>query len=380
MSFGVEPNVKINNDVRSMTLFRCVSRVPTLLNSHHNYGNGVKIFITGGTGYIGSHCAVRFAEEGYHVALYDNLHNSDARVVDRIQEIVRGSLTFYHADIGDEKTLERSLQKEQADIVLHCAGLKSISESIAMPDRYRSVNLGGLRSLLRAMHACEVKKIIFSGSASIYGRPDSLPITEEAPLDPQSPYAQTKLESEQMLQTWCQEHADSSAVVLRYFNPVGAHASARIGENPKGTPTNLMPILCQVASQSRPRLDIYGHDYATPDGTAIRDYIHIEDLAQAHVDAINFLASTLGFHVFNIGTSRGASVLELMKCFEKVNSIEIPHQFVPRRAGDSEALYTSFEHAHKKLGWYPQRDLASMCASAWQFHQSMALGIGRIGS
>ena len=193
-----------------------------------------------------------------------------------------------------------------------------------------------------------VKKIIFSGSANVYGHPSTLPITEEARTDPQSPYGKTKLESEHILKTLTEQDSQWSAVVLRYFNPVGAHHSGFIGENPKGIPNNLMPILCQVASGERSALDIYGHDYATPDRTAIRDYVHIEDLAEAHLGALNLIVNTQGFNLFNIGSSQGASVLEMVHCFKKINSIEIPYHFVARRSGDIEALYTSNEHAKNK--------------------------------
>ena len=326
------------------------------------------IFITGGTGYIGSHCAALFSEQGHEVTLYDNLHNSERDVVDRLQTLSKNPISFVDGDIRDEALLLQSLKSSKADVVLHCAGLKSISESITKPDLYQSVNIGGLRSLTQAMSQSGVKKIIFSGSANVYGHPSTLPITEEARTDPQSPYGKTKLESEHILKTLTKRDSQWSVVVLRYFNPVGAHHSGLIGENPKGIPNNLMPILCQVASGERSALDIYGHDYATPDGTAIRDYVHIEDLAEAHLGVLHLISNTQGFNLFNIGSSRGASVLEMVQCFKKANSVEIPYRFVARRSGDIEALYTSNERAKNKLQWNPRQDIEAMCESAWKFY------------
>ena len=317
----------------------------------------MRIFVTGGTGYIGSHCAALFSEQGFDVTLYDNLHNSERDVVDRLQSLSKNSISLIEGDIRDEALLCQSLKSSKADIVLHCAGLKSISESIAEPDLYHSVNVGGLKSLTQAMSHAGVSKIIFSGSANVYGQPMALPITEEARTDPQSPYGQTKLESEHILKVLTEQDSQWSAVVLRYFNPVGAHHSGLIGENPKGIPNNLMPILCQIASGERSALDIYGHDYATPDGTAIRDYVHIEDLAEAHLGALDLTSNTQGFNLFNIGSSQGSSVLEMVQCFEKTNSIEIPYRFVARRSGDIEALYTSNERAKNKLQWNPDQDI-----------------------
>jgi UDP-glucose 4-epimerase len=325
------------------------------------------IFITGGTGYIGSHCAALFSEQGHEVTLYDNLHNSERDVVDRLQTLSKNPISFVEGDIRDEALLLQSLKSSKADVVLHCAGLKSISESFAEPDLYYSVNVGGLKSLTQAMSQSGVKKIIFSGSANVYGQPAALPITEEARTNPQSPYGKTKLESEHILKVLTEQDPQVSVVVLRYFNPVGAHHSGLIGENPKGIPNNLMPILCQVASGKREILKIYGNDYATPDGTAIRDYIHIEDLAEAHLGALNLISNTQGFNLFNIGSSREASVLEMVQCFKKINSIEIPFYFVARRSGDIEALYTSNEHAKNQLCWAPHRNIAAMCQSAWNF-------------
>ena len=330
------------------------------------------IFITGGTGYIGSHCAALFSEQGFDVTLYDNLHNSDRDVVDRLQSLSKNPISFVEGDIRDEALLLQSLKSSKADVVLHCAGLKSISESIAEPDLYYSVNVGGLKSLTQAMSQSGVKKIIFSGSANVYGHPSILPITEEARTDPQSPYGKTKLESERILKALTEKDSQGSVVVLRYFNPVGAHHSGLIGENPKGIPNNLMPILCQVASGERSTLDIYGHDYATPDGTAIRDYVHIEDLAEAHLGALNLIGNTQGFNLFNIGSSQGASVLEMVHSFKKINSIEIHYHFVARRSGDIEALYTSNEHAKNKLQWNPRRDIEAMCESAWKFYSGLS--------
>ena len=331
-------------------------------------GAMMRIFITGGAGYIGSHCAALFLEHGHEVILYDNLHNSERDVVDRLQALSKNSISLIEGDIRDEPLVLNSLKSSKADVVLHCAGLKSISESMVAPDLYDSVNVGGLRSLTQAMQEAGVHKIIFSGSANVYGQPLALPITEDAPVNPQSPYGKTKLESEFILKYLTEKNPEWSTVVLRYFNPVGAHYSGLIGENPKGIPNNLMPILCQVASGERSALDIYGHDYATPDGTAIRDYVHIEDLSEAHLGALNLILNIQGFNLFNIGSSKGVSVLEMVQCFKKINSIEIPYRFVARRSGDIEALYTSNKHAKNKIQWNPCRDIAAMCSSAWKFY------------
>jgi UDP-glucose 4-epimerase len=327
----------------------------------------MRIFITGGTGYIGSHCAALFLEHGHQVTLYDNLHNSKPDVVDRLQALSKNFISLIEGDIRDEVLVLNSLKSSKADVVLHCAGLKSISESMVAPDLYDSVNVGGLRSLTQAMQEVGVHKIIFSGSANVYGHPTALPITEDAPVNPQSPYGKTKLESELILKDLTEKNAKWSTVVLRYFNPVGAHHSGLIGENPKGIPNNLMPILCQVASGERSALDIYGNDYATPDGTAIRDYVHIEDLAEAHLGALNLIGKNQRFNLFNIGSSQGASVLEMVHCFKTVNFIEIPFNFLTRRSGDIEALYTSNEYAKNQLCWAPHRNIAAMCQSAWNF-------------
>ena len=330
-------------------------------------GAMMRIFITGGTGYIGSHCAALFLEHGHEVILYDNLHNSERDVVDRLQALSNNSISLIEGDIRDETLVLNSLKSSKADVVLHCAGLKSISESMVAPDLYDSVNVGGLRSLTQAMQEAGVHKIIFSGSANVYGQPLALPITEDAPVNPQSPYGKTKLESEFILKYLTEKNPEWSTVVLRYFNPVGAHYSGLIGENPKGIPNNLMPILCQVASGERKMLEIFGNDYATPDGTAIRDYIHIEDLAEAHLGALNFLLQKPGFDLFNIGSSRGVSVLELANCFEKANLIKIPHRFVARRDGDVGQVYTANDRAKESLKWVVQRDLGAMCSSAWNY-------------
>jgi len=330
------------------------------------------IFITGGTGYIGSHCAALFSEQGHEVTLYDNLHNSERDVVDRLQILSKNPISFVEGDIRDEALLLQSLKSSKADVVLHCAGLKSISESITKPDLYQSINIGGLKSLVQAMSQSEVKKIIFSSSANVYGQPAALPITEEAPTDPQSPYGQTKLESEHSLKALTKQDSQWSAVVLRYFNPAGAHQSGLIGENPKGIPNNLMPILCQVASGKRKILEIFGNDYATPDGTAIRDYIHIEDLAEAHLCALNLIRNTQGFNLFNIGSSQGVSVLELVHCFEKTNSIRIPYRFFDRRVGDVDQMYAANERSTHTLKWLAQRDLGAMCSSAWNYFSSQS--------
>ena len=328
----------------------------------------MRIFITGGTGYIGSHCAALFLEHGHEVMLYDNLHNSERDVLDRLETLSKNYISLIEGDIRDKALLIDSLKSSKAEVVMHCAGLKSISESIAAPDLYHSVNVGGLKCLTQAMQEAGVHKIIFSGSANVYGHPTALPITEDASVNPQSPYGKTKLESERILKVLTEQDSQWSAMVLRYFNPVGAHHSGLIGENPKGIPNNLMPILCQVASGERSALDIYGNDYATPDGTAIRDYVHIEDLAEAHLGALNLIEKTQGFNLFNIGSSRGASVLEMVHCFKKINSIEIPYRFVARRSGDIEALYTSNEHAKNKLQWNLRRSIEVMCESAWKYY------------
>ena len=328
----------------------------------------MNVMLTGGAGYIGSHTAVVLSQLGHQIVLYDNLSNSSDSVLEKLTQITGQQIRFVNGDVRDTMLLRNTLAAHGIGAVIHFAGLKAVGESVEKPADYYANNVQGTISLLQAMRSVQVKTLVFSSSATVYGEPQYLPLDENHPTSATNPYGRSKLHIEEMLNDVATSDPNWRMVCLRYFNPVGAHHSGLIGENPKGIPNNLMPILCQVASGERSALDIYGHDYATPDGTAIRDYVHIEDLSEAHLGALNLILNIQGFNLFNIGSSKGVSVLEMVQCFKKINSIEIPYRFVARRSGDIEALYTSNKHAKNKIQWNPCRDIAAMCSSAWKFY------------
>lgn len=331
----------------------------------------MNILLTGGTGYIGSHAAVAFAEAGHELVLFDNLSNSQRHVVDRVAEIIGHHLPFIEGDIRDTGLLERTLREHHIGAVVHFAGLKAVGESVAKPLDYYANNLQGTISLLQAMQSCGVGTIVFSSSATVYGDPSYLPIDERHPTSATNPYGRTKLQIEEMLADLAASSPVWKIARLRYFNPVGAHPSGLIGEDPNGIPNNLMPFVARVAAGILPKLSVFGNDYATPDGTGVRDYIHVMDLVEGHVCALNFLSAQHdgGCHTFNLGTGQGYSVLEMVRAFEEASGKNVPYQVVARRPGDIASCYAKVDHAADMLGWKARRGLAEMCQSNWHFQQ-----------
>lgn len=328
----------------------------------------MNILLTGGTGYIASHTAVVLSEAGHRVVLLDNLCNSQPDVVDRIASLVGYTPVFVKADIRDTDRLTEVLQANDIQAVIHFAGLKAVGESVASPLLYYNNNVCGTVSLLEAMQRASVKTLVFSSSATVYGIPQYLPIDESHPTGATNPYGRTKLHIEHMLAELA--HADPSWKIasLRYFNPAGAHESGLIGENPSGIPNNLMPFIVRVACGKLPVLQVFGDDYDTPDGTGVRDYIHVMDLAEGHLAALQHLnRSAVSFDTFNLGTGSGYSVLQMVTSFEGVNGCKVPHQISGRRAGDIAQCYASVDKAHQQLGWIARRSLDDMCRTAWSY-------------
>ncbi len=326
----------------------------------------MKVFVTGGTGYIGSHTVVELLNEGHEVVIADNLSNSSASAVDRIEEITGKSVRFYKADVCDKAALRRIFEENEIDLVIHFAGLKAVGESVKIPVKYYRNNIDSTLSLLETMEEKGVNKIIFSSSATVYGDPASLPVKEDFPLSATNPYGATKLFIERILKDAAAANKDLSVVILRYFNPVGAHASGLIGEDPVGIPNNLAPFIARVASGDLPCVNVFGSDYPTKDGTGVRDYIHVVDLAKGHVASLKKL-SEAGVHIYNLGTGVGYSVLEVIRSFEKACGKKLPVVMAPRRAGDVAAVYASAEKAKKELGWEAKLGLDEMCESLWNF-------------
>ncbi len=328
----------------------------------------MKILVTGGTGYIGSHTCVELLNSGYEVVVFDNLFNSKEEVCDKIMEITGKSVKFYKADLLDIESM-RPVFEENPDIaaVIHFAGLKAVGESVQKPLWYYENNIAGTLNLCKLMNEYNCKKIIFSSSATVYGSPKTVPITEDFPLSTTNPYGSTKLMLEGILSDFCVPDKDWSVVLLRYFNPIGAHESGLIGEAPNGIPNNLMPYIMQVAVGKLPELGVFGDDYPTPDGTGVRDYIHVVDLAKGHVNAVDKVTSTTGVNIYNLGTGNGYSVLDIVKAFEEANGVKIPYQIKPRRAGDIATCYANPKKAKEELGWEAQYDLERMCKDSWRF-------------
>lgn len=327
----------------------------------------MKVLICGGAGYIGSHTCVELAQAGYDLVVYDNLVNSSPVAVERIGELVGRPVTFMRGDIRDRAALEAVLG-DGFDAVIHFAALKAVGESCEKPLDYFENNISGTITLLQAMRSTGVNRLVFSSSATVYGDPDVVPITEDAPLRVTNPYGRTKLVMEQLIGDVCRAHPELDAVVLRYFNPVGAHASGRIGEDPRGIPNNLMPYLSQVAVGRRERLSIFGGDYPTRDGTGVRDYIHVVDLARAHVKAVE-LPQVGGLRTLNLGTGTGYSVLDMVAAFERASGRQVPSEIVARRAGDVSEVWADPTRANQVLGWRAEYDLARMCEDAWRWQQ-----------
>lgn len=332
------------------------------------------IFVTGGAGYIGSHTCVELLQAGHEVAVFDNFCNSQQESLARVERITGKRPTLYTGDIRDKATLTAALRHSGATSVIHFAGLKAVGESVEQPLMYYDNNVVGTVRLLEAMGECGVKTLVFSSSATVYGEPQRLPLSEDHPLSTTNPYGQTKLVIEEMLRDVHRSDADWRIAILRYFNPVGAHASGLIGEDPQGIPNNLMPFVAQVAVGRRAFLNVWGNDYATPDGTGVRDYIHVVDLAQGHLKALERLQHHAECRAINLGTGVGYSVLDMVQAFEKASGRAVPYQVGPRRAGDTAACYADPAAAKELLCWSAQKDLATMCEDAWRWQSANPTG------
>ena len=327
-----------------------------------------KILITGGAGYIGSHTALELLNEGYEVVVYDNLCNSSEESLKRVQELTGKEIKFYEGDVLDGAALEAMFRAENVDAVIHCAALKAVGESVQKPLEYYQNNITGTLTLMDVMNRVGVKNIVFSSSATVYGSPAEMPITEACPKGRcTNPYGWTKSMMEQIMSDVQKANPDWNVILLRYFNPVGAHKSGRIGEDPKGIPNNLMPYISQVAVGKLEKLGVFGNDYNTHDGTGVRDYIHVVDLAIGHVKAINYIFTNPGLDVINLGTGTGYSVLDMVKAFSKACGKEIPYEIKPRRAGDIDMCYADPSKALKVLGWKAERGLDEMCEDTWRW-------------
>jgi len=330
----------------------------------------LKILVTGGAGYIGSHTCVELLTTGHDVVVVDDLSNSHADVLERVAKISGKSLAFVQADIRDRAAMEKVFSEHAFDSVIHFAGLKSVGESVSEPLHYYDVNVYGSVVLFQTMAKFGVKSLIFSSSATVYGDPATVPILEDFPLSATNPYGRSKLMIEEMLRDLHIADPSWHIALLRYFNPVGAHASGLIGENPRGIPNNLLPYIAQVADGRRERLAVFGDDYPTPDGTGMRDYIHVVDLALGHVKTLARLAQGPGVLTYNLGTGVSTSVLEMLKAFERACGKTIPYAIMPRRPGDIAVCYAAAELAARELGWTAERDVAQMCADAWRWQNN----------
>jgi UDP-glucose 4-epimerase len=347
-------------------------------NSEHTYVfcvsqevNIMTILVTGGTGYIGSHTVVELQSAGYDVVVMDNLCNSSMKVLDRIEAITGKKVPFYEADIRNREDLEKIFSNEKIDAVIHFAGLKAVGESVQKPWEYYENNISGTLTLLDEMRKHNVKNIIFSSSATVYGNPAIIPITEECPKGVcTNPYGWTKHMLEQILTDIQKADNEWNVVLLRYFNPIGAHKSGTMGENPNGIPNNLMPYITQVAVGKLDHLNVFGDDYDTPDGTGVRDYIHVVDLAKGHVKALKKLEPGTGLSLYNLGTGVGYSVLDIVKNFEEANGVKIPYVIAPRRAGDIATCYSDASKAEKELGWKAENGIREMCEDSWRWQKN----------
>lgn len=336
--------------------------------------NTKNILITGGAGYIGSHTCVELLNQNYKITVIDNLSNSKYAAIERVKKITKKNICFEKIDIRDFDSLNRLLNGEKFDLVIHFAGLKAVGESVEKPLEYYENNVSGTITLLKAMQKNNLKNIVFSSSATVYGNPQYIPVDEKHPLMAVNPYGSTKLTIEYILKDQFRGYPDWNIVILRYFNPVGAHESGLIGEDPQGLPNNLMPYISQVAVERLPYLRIYGNDYPTKDGTGIRDYIHVMDLAAGHVAACKYITNNKGCFIFNLGTGRGYSVLEIVAAFEKASGRKIPYQIVERRPGDVPIIYANVEKAARVLGWRAQRDIDAMCRDTWRWQSQNPQG------
>lgn len=333
----------------------------------------MRILVTGGVGYIGSHTCVELHKAGHEVIVADNLCNSKISALDRVKRISGQSVIFYKLDLRDRAALSAVFDAHQIDAVIHFAGLKAVGESVSMPLQYYDNNVQGTLVLAGVMAEHGVFNLVFSSSATVYGDPARVPIKENFPLSATNPYGRSKLFLEEILRDLAIAQADWHIVLLRYFNPVGSHKSGLIGEDPNGIPNNLMPYIAQVAAGKLAELPVFGNDYPTPDGTGVRDYIHVVDLAVGHVHALNVLAKKNSAQTFNLGTGRGYSVLEMVAAFERASGKKIPYRIVPRRPGDIAACYADPELARRELDWQAQYDIDEMCKDTWHWQTTGAL-------
>ncbi len=336
----------------------------------------MKVLLTGGAGFIGSHTAVELLNAGHDVVIVDNLYNSCEEVISRIEELGNKKVSFYNTDVTCRKELIKIFQKEKVDSCIHFAGYKAVGESVAKPLSYYRNNLDSTLTLLEVMKQFGVNIIVFSSSATVYGFPEKVPVDETAKTWCTNPYGWTKYMSEQIMRDACVSDTELSCMLLRYFNPIGAHESGRIGEAPSGIPNNLMPYISQVAIGKREKLSVFGNDYNTHDGTGVRDYIHVVDLAKGHIAALNYAAEHKGCTEVNLGTGTGYSVLDIVKAFERVNGIKIPYVITERRPGDVETLYADSKKAFKLLGWKAEKNLDDMCRDTWRWQSQNPNGYG----
>ena len=328
------------------------------------------ILLTGGLGYIGSHTCVELLKRGERIVIMDNLSNSREEAMDNIKAISNAGFVFYKADLLDKDSMRRIFNENKIDAVVHFAGLKAVGESVAKPLEYYKNNVEGTLNLLEVMREFDCNKMVFSSSATVYGSPKTVPITEDMPLSTTNPYGTTKLMIEQILQDYAKANKQFKVAILRYFNPIGAHESGEIGEDPNGVPNNLMPYIARVASGKLECLSIFGNDYPTHDGTGVRDYVHVVDLAKGHLKALDRLSKDdTGVFIYNLGTGRGYSVLDIVKAFEKANGIKINYKIVERRPGDIATCYADPTKAWKELGWKAEKTLEDMVRDAWNFEQ-----------
>ena len=331
----------------------------------------MNILLTGGAGFIGSHTAIVLSEAGHNISIVDNFDNSSSVNLYNLEKIIGKKVNFVEGDIRDTKLLTQALKDFKVDGVIHFAGLKCVGDSVVSPLNYYDTNIAGTISLLKAMQDLSIKNLVFSSSSTVYGNPQYLPIDEPHPLSPINPYGKTKLFVEQLLRDVALSDKSFKAINLRYFNPAGAHASGILGEHPRGTPNNLMPFIAKVALNQIPELKIFGDNYDTFDGTGVRDYIHVMDLARGHEAAINFLPKMSGFEVFNLGTGSGYSVLQMIKAYQVASGKEIPYEVIQNRLGDVASCYASVDKANKVLNWHAKLTLQDMCNDSWKFAQQV---------
>lgn len=337
-----------------------------------------KILVTGGAGYIGSHTVVELLDAGYEVVVVDNLSNSSKESLKRVEEITGKPVAFYENDIADMDAMDKIFSENDIDAVIHFAGLKAVGESVEKPLEYYKNNISGTLNMCEVMRNHDVKNIIFSSSATVYGDPETVPITEDCPKGVcTNPYGWTKSMLEQILMDFNVSDPKWNVILLRYFNPIGAHKSGRIGEDPNGIPNNLMPYITKVATKQLEKLNVFGDDYPTEDGTGVRDYIHVVDLAKGHVKALEKIVENPGVKIYNLGTGKGYSVLEVVQNFEEASGVEIPYVIAPRRAGDIAECYADASLAKAELGWEAEFGIKEMCADSWNWQKNNPSGYNK---